>query len=375
MDKTFVYGMAVSGENFTDRVKETKRIVSNFEHGINTILISPRRLGKTSLINKVCEVIQRPEIITVRMDIYDCRSEYDFYNKFCTEVLKQTSSRLEQTIENIKEFLGRIVPSISISPDMNTDYSLSLGLTPKNISSDEVLSLPEKIALKKGIHIIICIDEFQQIGEFPDTISVQKRLRSIWQHMKNVSFCFYGSRKHMMENIFQNKRMPFYQFGDMVFLDKIPMDDWVRYITSRFSEGGKHISDYYAERISSTVKCYSSYVQQLAWNVFVNTENEVDETAMERGMEDLMAQCSSLFIQQINGLSTFQMNLLRAVCNNIHSNFGSQDILSKYNLGSKSNIDRLKKSLQEKELIEIIRSEVYLSDPVFEIFFRKEYQG
>ena len=298
MEKTFVYGMAVSGDNFTDRVKETKRIVSNFENGMNTILISPRRMGKTSLINKVCESIRKPCLMTVRMDIYDCRSEYDFYNTFCSEILRQTSSRMEHALESVKEFLGRLVPKISVNPDMMTDYSLSLGLTPKNVSPEDVLGLPEKIAVKRGYHIVVCIDEFQQIGEFPDTLSVQKRMRSIWQHFKNVSFCFYGSKKHMMENIFQNKRMPFYQFGDLVLLDRISTEDWVEYIVSRFKEGGKSISFAHAETICNLVENYSSYVQQLAWNVFVNTEKEVDTTSINNGLDDLMAQCSSFFIQQ-----------------------------------------------------------------------------
>ena len=373
MEKTFVYGMAVYGENFTDRIKETKRIVSNFENGMNTILISPRRMGKTSLINKVCESVTKQDLITVRMDIYDCRSEYDFYNTFCSEILKQTSSRVEQALESVKSFLGRLVPKISVSPDMVTDYSISLGLTPKNASPDEILSLPEKIAVKRGCHIVVCIDEFQQIGEFGDTLSVQKRLRSVWQHFKNVSFCFYGSKKHMMENIFQNKRMPFYQFGDIVFLDRISTEDWVEYIVSRFKEGGKNISHEYAGKICSVVENYSSYVQQFAWNVFVNTEKEVDDMSVKSGMEDLMAQCSAFFIQQINGLSSYQMNFLRAVCNGVSSEFGSQDVLEEYNLGSKSNTVRLKNSLQEKELIDIRNGKVYISDPVFGIFFKKMY--
>lgn len=373
MEKTFVYGMAVSGDNFTDRIRETRRIRSNFEGGINTILISPRRMGKTSLINKVCESIERQDIKTIRMDIYDCRSEYDFYNTFCSEVIRQTSSKVEQAIESAKEFLGRIIPKISISPDSVTDYSISLGLAPKDISPDEILSLPEKIATKRGMHIIVCIDEFQQIGEFPDSLSVQKRLRSVWQHFGNVSFCFYGSKKHMMENIFQNKRMPFYQFGDMVTLDKIPTEDWIDYIVARFNANGKSISREGALKICATVDNYSSYVQQFAWNVYVNTEKEVTDSIIETAFEELMAQCSGLFIQQINGLSAYQMNFLRAVCSGIHNDFGSASILEDYRLGTKSNVTTLKKALQDKELIEIRKDGIYISDPVFEIFFRKQY--
>lgn len=81
---------------------------------------------------------------------------------------------------------------------------------------------------------MICIDEFQQIGEFPDSLDVQKRLRGVWQHHQNVSYCFFGSKRHLMENIFQSRRMPFYMFGEMLHLECIPTEYWVPFICSRF---------------------------------------------------------------------------------------------------------------------------------------------
>ena len=375
MDKAFVYGMAVSGNNFTNREKETRRIIANFEGGINTILISPRRMGKTSIINKVCETLNNPSIKTIRMDIYDCRSEYDFYNKYAAEILKQTSGKLEQIMTDTKEFLGRITPKISISPDMASDYSISLGITPKTLSSEEVLILPEKIAEKKGFHIIVCIDEFQQIGEFPDSLQVQKRLRSIWQHFKNVSFCFYGSKRHMMQSIFQQKNMPFYQFGDTILLDKISRENWIKYIISRFNSGNKTITTELAGRVCDLVEGYSSYVQQLAWNLYIITEQEATPQLLDEAFNELLAQVSSLYMNQIKGLSTYQMNYIRALCNNVHNNFQSNEILTEYNLGTKSNITRIKESLIEKELIEDKNTGIYLSDPLFAKWFRKEFMN
>ena len=41
--KPFIFGVATSGDNFTDRVKETERLLLNFKHVVNTVLISPRR--------------------------------------------------------------------------------------------------------------------------------------------------------------------------------------------------------------------------------------------------------------------------------------------------------------------------------------------
>lgn len=199
MEKAFVYGMSVGGNNFTDRIEETKRIKLDFENGVNVILISPRRMGKTSLIKKVISEIDNPMLKIVYMDIYDCRSEYEFYNRFAETIMKSTGNHLEQIMENIKRFFVRISPKISFSPEPNSEFSVSLGITPKDYSPEEILNLSERIAKEQGVRLVVCIDEFQQIGEFTDSLTIQKRLRGVWQHHKNVSYCFFGSKKHLME--------------------------------------------------------------------------------------------------------------------------------------------------------------------------------
>lgn len=373
MKRAFIYGVSVDGENFTDRVRETKRLKLDFENGLNTVLISPRRMGKTSLVRKVQASITDPKIKVIYMDVYDCRSEYDFYNKFAALVLKETAGKVEQALENAKDFLVRVSPKISFSPEPNSDFSLSLGITPKSHTAEEILELPERIARKRGVHIVVCIDEFQQIGEFPDSLVVQKRLRSVWQHQKNTSYCLFGSKKHLMANLFQNKRMPFYQFGEMIFLDKISTEDWVKYISSQFESAGKYIAPDLASMICEAVGNYSSYVQQLAWNVFAETEKVVSEQTLSVAIDELIVQSSALFINQIEGLTTYQMNFIRAVCSGIHEGFGMKDLSLEYDFGTKSNLSRIKRALQEREIIEIEEGKVYMADPVFELWFKRTY--
>ena len=372
MEKAFVYGMSVEGDNFTDRVKETSRLKLDFENGINVVLVSPRRIGKSSVVRKAIKEITNPEIKTVFMDIYDCRSEYDFYNRFASEVLRQTATKSEQVIENIKRFLVRLTPKIAFSPEPMSEYSLSWGITPQNYQPEEILQLPEMIGKAQGVHIVVCIDEFQQIGEMSDTLTIQKRLRGIWQHQRNVSYCLFGSKKHLMTKLFQNRKMPFYQFGEMMYLDKIPTADWVPFICSRFESQGKKISEELAKRICETVEGNSSYVQQLAWNVLAETEDVTTEEDFNHGVDALLAQCSALFEEQLKGLTGYQMNFIRALCDGVSSNFSSKAILEAYHLGSKSNISRIRGALQDKELIDFDKDNVYLEDPVFKIWYKQK---
>ena len=375
MKKAFVYGVAVEGENFTDRTAETRRMKRDFENGQNVVLISPRRMGKTSLVRRVMSQVDTNKIAVVHLDIYDCRTEYEFYNKLATAVLKQVSGKGELVLRNIKEFLTRLTPKISFGIDPSNEMSVSLGIDPEDYSPEEILQLPEKMAHKIGKHIVVCIDEFQQIGNFPDSIDVQKRIRGVWQLHAEVSYCLYGSKKHMLTNLFQNKRMPFYQFGDIRFLQPIALEDWIPFIRGKFEEGGLSISDEQITRICETVEYQSSYVQQLAWNVMLCCDKVVDEATMEEALDDLIGQNSILFLQQTEGLSSYQMNFLKALAVGETGDFTSAAILKKYNLGTKSNISRLTDTLIKKELIEKTGRTVTIADPVFHLWMLREHNN
>jgi uncharacterized protein len=90
----------------------------------------------------------------------------------------------------------------------------------------EVLQLPEKIAAKKNINVVICIDEFQNIESFKDSLAFQKKLRTEWQHQQMVTYCLYGSKQQMMTSLFEKQSMPFYRFGDVIYLSKIKRKEW-----------------------------------------------------------------------------------------------------------------------------------------------------
>ena len=374
MCKKFVYGVAVSDYNFIGREREIKRLLDNFKGGINVILMSPRRLGKTSLVKHVCNKLDDKDIITVYLDIFGCKSEYDFYNKLATEVLKQTASKHELWFEEAKEFLYRLTPKISFSPEPNSDFSISLGITPKTHTPEEVLQMAETIAIKRKKRIVICIDEFQQIGEMANSKQIQARLRTVWQHQKHVSYCLFGSKHHLMSSIFLHRSMPFFQFGDTISLNKIATEDWVEYIVSHFADGKRTISRELAEEICKFTENYSAYVQQLAWLVFTLKEEgeTVTENDVRQAENDLLATNNILFMQMIEPLSEFQLNFLRAIASGIKKDFGLSEVREEYNLGSYSNITRLKTALLERDLIEKKETEWVITDPIFAKWLKRK---
>lgn len=370
-NQSFVFGVSVSDYNFIGREEEIRQLRMNFEEGINTILISPRRWGKTSLVKRVCREVNPDKVITVFVDIFKCKTEYEFYNTLIEAVLKQTASTTELWMEHARDFISRLTPKISVSPEPNSEFALSLGISPKTHTPEEILQLAETIAERKGKRIVVCIDEFQQIGEMPDTLSIQKRLRSIWQHQKMVSYCLFGSKKHTMMTVFQKRNMPLYQFGDFKFLGKIPTAKWTEYIVSHFADRHRKITEEQAASICSVVQNHSSYVQQLSWIIFslIDEGESVEERHLQAGVDNLLNSQEQLFMQQIEPLTAYQMNFLRCIIAGHHENFGDAEIRETFDLGSVSNITRLKTALVERDLVEIEGRKFNITDPVFALWF------
>ena len=375
MEKSFVYGIAVTDYNFTGRKEETRRLMANFEGGINSILISPRRWGKTSLVDHVHRQLKDSDIIIVQLDIFGCKTEYDFYNALAVAVLKQTASKVQLWMDEARDFLVRLTPKIGIPIDPVSEISVSLGITPETHSPEEILNMVEVIAKRKNRHVVVCIDEFQQVGEFENTKQVQARLRSAWQHHHYTSYCLYGSKRHMMSKIFFNRSMPFYQFGDLLWLEKLPVSDWMDYIISHFEATGRHISEQMVMRICEAVDNYPSYVQHLS-SILLNhlpQGGTVTEDMMPSAVSELISTNEALYMQQIEPLSGYQMNLLKAIVSGIHSGYNEKRVRSQFDLGSPSNMVRLRSALIERDLIYSEMRQLYITDPVFALWFRKRF--
>lgn len=372
IENPFVFGKAAEGTYFTDRIEDAKRLHANLTHGINTILISPRRWGKTSLVKKVIADINRPDIKPVFIDIFQCKSEYEFYHAFASAVIKQTSSRLDEWVETAKYFLSNISPKFSFGSDPMNDFSLSFEWNPQDDTETDILQLPEKIAQKKDVHLVICLDEFQQIADFSDTLKFQKKLRSAWQHQQNVTYCMFGSKKHLMENIFNDKGMPFYKFGDMMFLKKIPTEEWVPFICAKFQETGKIISPELASKICEATEDLSSYVQHLAWIVWYKTDKVVTNKDVTAAIDDLLEQNKVFFQREVEQLSELQLNFLRALANGVTTGFSRKDVIKKYRLESSANVQSVKKALLKKDLINVDGQEISFNDSLFKQWLKRQ---
>lgn len=374
MDIPFVFGKIADGEDFTDRTTDTAKLTDNFLGLVNTIIISPRRWGKTSLVNHALEQMgNNEEYLVCKVDIFNCRTEAQFYQTYVNAILKASYSKMEEFINAAKKYVGAFAPKLTLS-DSSMQYELSLGIDFKDqeYSCDEILDLPQKIALDKGKKFIVCIDEFQNVSTYDDSLGFQRKLRSHWQMHNRVGYCMFGSKRHMLLDIFCNYDMPFYKFGDIMFLDKINEEDWTKFIMSRFADTGKRITESAARLITQKVDCHPYYVQQLAQLSWLRTKEECSEKTINEAFESLVGQLSLLFSNLVDSLTARQISFLQAVGNG-EKNFSSRKVLTKYQLGTSANIKNLKKAMQDKDLIDVMPDAITLQDPIFAYWLKEKY--
>ena len=374
MKTPFVFGRLAKDNNFTDRAEETAHLVTNFKSLINTILISPRRWGKSSLVFKAASIAMKEDrdLRICLVDLFNVRSEDQFYTALAQSVIKSTATKWEEAVANASRFLSRFVPKVSFGTGPMDELTVDLNMEELRRSPDEILDLAEKIAKEKKLRIVVCIDEFQNISSFGDSLAFQKKLRSHFQQHESIAYCLYGSKRHMMLEVFTDYSMPFYKFGDIMFLEKIKTPDWVEFIKSTFDRTGKSISDEVCGEIVARVQNHPYYVQQLAQQVWLRTGKVATIDAVGEAHSTITAQLSLMFDTITQTLTNQQLSLLRAMSVG-EKNLTSQAVMEKYGLSSPTVISRARKALVGKDILDNIAGNYSFQDPVYAYWLKHHY--
>lgn len=375
-DSPFIYGTTVSTHSFTNREKDCAKLKSNLLNGINTTLISPRRWGKSSLVEKVITDINRSnkEYKTIVIDLFTVGTEEEFLEIFAREVIKASATKWEDWVKNSKQFFKLLSPKLTLGVDPTSEFSISFDWKEIQKNSDEILNLPEVIAQKKKIKFIICLDEFQNLASFKNFIPFEKKMRAIWQRQKGVTYCLYGSKRHMMSNLFNNPSKPFYRFGDIMLLPKIETEKWVKFIMDSFGTTNKLITEALASKIATTMSNHSWYIQQFAHYTWNLTHKKASLIELNSALKELISANTPLYQMEIESLSATQVNLLKAIANG-ENKLTSINTMQNYFLGTPNNVNKNKRNLIENDIITESETGFEFMDAAFLIWFKYQYFG
>ena len=277
MKNPFKFGTIVEAEYFTDRQEEVRYICQFIQSANHLILISPRRFGKSSVVAKAISQSGRKSIT---VNLQQVTSVADFSAKLLREFFK--IHPLERVRHLFTHF--RIIPTISTNAITGLmDVSFQPGVDGSMLLED-VMDLIEK-AHTEDDRIIVVLDEFQDILDLD--AHLDKKLRAIMQTQKHINYILLGSQESMMTDIFERKKSPFYHFGQLMRLDKLPRQDFFHYLTQRLESCFAERSSELANAILDYTGCHPYYTQQLASNVWQTgmlqpEVSDVIQTAIDR---------------------------------------------------------------------------------------------
>lgn len=374
MEIPFQYGKIVEDDSFIDRIEDRKELKGFLSNGINTILVSPRRWGKSSLVKVAMKELAEEDknIKVCFLDAFKIHSEEEFYDAFASAVIEGVSSTPEKRWGDFVKYIKSISPTISFNDSPTTSVSLNLKFVPLKSNAESILNLPEKMAEDKGVKVIVCIDEFQQLANINEWKKLVSTMRSVWQQQHRTTYCLYGSKMHMMTTIFNNTQSPFYKFGQLINLKCISKDYWIPYIVDNFKKTGKEISAELAEKICETVQYNSWYIQQYCLFVWMHTDGIVTKEDLDKELQLVLDTNEESFLREIDELPASQIAMLKAIAAG-EQHLNAKETVVRYRLGQPRTITLNKKKLIEKDIIEKNRRKIYILDPMFDLWLKREY--
>ncbi|MCK5856446.1 MAG: AAA family ATPase [Bacteroidales bacterium] len=369
MKNPFIFGHLSEPKGFVNRGDDILRLRQNIENKINTILISPRRWGKSSLVKVLETKSGLPKnYVFCYLDMFNTNNEEDFYNQYSNAILKSASSKFEDMMTNVKHFLSSLKPNFSFESEGSGKLSFDITSETPESSFLDVLNLGEHIAQKKKKHLVVCIDEFQNLSRFLDPLLFQQRLRASWQHHQHVTYILYGSKRSMLSSIFESQSMPFYKFGDVFYLQKIDTKHWLPFIQTSFRKTKKKIAKKFAVQLIDLMESHTYYVQQFAHILWNNTTEEVDVQIFKKSVSDIIGRNSLMFENIYEGLSIYQARVLRMLVEDGGAKYTGSAMIKKHSLVSSANVIQALRALENKEVIDRFEGAPMFVDPVLRMW-------
>lgn len=298
----FKFGAIVEGEYFTDRHQEVKELISDIESGQNVVLISQRRFGKSSMVNRA---LAGMNIKSIRLDLEIISDEVDLANAYVKKALALSPfEKLKTYIKTLK-----IQPAMEYNPatgDINVSFSPDA--VNKAAVVAESLELPEIIAKKQNKRIVVVFDEFQEIRRIAPNL--EKKMRGVFQTHQNVSYIFIGSQESMIRDIFQEKKNPFYKFGRQKVLSGIPEREMETFVLKRFSSAGIDATGIVKDILAFT-GCHPYYTQQLCHELYIaHAQGLFRREQINEAVANIITQHNSDYKRWWNALDTTERKIV-----------------------------------------------------------------
>lgn len=368
----FIVTGKIEPEYFCDRVHESARLIKSIMNGNNLVIISPRRMGKTGLI-QFC--YDKPEIAneyyTFFIDILHTSSLREFtylLGRAIYDALLPRSRKMASLfVQTIKSISGKF----GFDPITNMPtFNIELGDIDKpEFTLEEIF----RYLANADKPCIVAIDEFQQIAKYPEK-NIEALLRTHIQKLRNSNFIFAGSERHMMQEMFTSSARPFYNSADILELKAISTEVYIPFVVGHFEKRNKRIAADNVQWVYELFKGHTYYIQRTFNEAFADTsENEeCTREIIEDAIDNMVVSNDTIFREILSNIPEKQKALLYAIAKDGEATqITSAQFVKRHALQSASSVQAATKKLLERDIITQINKVYSVTDKLFAMWIMK----
>ena len=262
----FTYGDLVSDEAFTDREAELSQLTSDLRNGQNVALIAPRRYGKSSLVQAALSRLHAEGVLVVEVDLMTTPTKERFAAKLAKSIHDDVTSVLLKAKEALRTFSTlRIVPSMTVDLDGSVRFSFSTSRGSADIDAtiERLLELPAELAAEQRRELVVFFDEFQEVMAIDPHLPAL--MRAIFQTQPNVAHLYAGSKRDMMQTLFNDENEPFFRSAKTMEIGTIPPPLFAEFVKAQFDRTNRGVSDEAVERLLGVTGGHPYATQELAF--------------------------------------------------------------------------------------------------------------
>ena len=366
----FITSGYVSSEYFCDRENETRQLVQNIQGHSHTVLISPRRMGKTGLIEHCFnQDIIKDNYHTFFIDIYPTLNLNDFVFLLGNRICRSLKANDKQLMELFVKVVKSIQFTIGFDEAGIINGYFGLGdIKDSQRSLEEIFQYLEEAKRP----CVVAIDEFQQIEKYPEK-NVEALLRTYIQHCNNATFIFAGSQRHVIQNMFASASKPFYNSSSIMSLNAIAKEKYVDFDVRMFAQFGKTCAPDWIENLYDTLEGHTWYMQAVLYLAFYMTEKECSPSIINEALTKRVADNENVFESMYYGLSERQRQVLKAVAvEGKARQTQSVTFIKKYGLASASSVQSALRQLLDKDLITVEQGSYRIDDRFFGFWLKSQ---
>jgi hypothetical protein len=243
-DNPFRFGPLALDEAFTDRSAELKELAADVRNGQDVVVFAPRRYGKSSLIWRVAQQLVRRKVLVAQVDLMRSPTKDQLAAKLAKTIHEEVATPLFRAKERLRVFTGlRISPTVTVDPQDGTvsfSFDARAAATDIDATLEELFALPGRLAAERERRVALVLDEFQEVADID--AGLLKLMRSVFQEQPDVAHVYLGSKRHMMERIFNDENEPFWRSAKQMELGAIEPAPFIDYAIERFAGTGKELA-------------------------------------------------------------------------------------------------------------------------------------